>query len=517
MVEAIEFHGRLQRSDGRPVNPGRYDLLFRLHDGIAGDGAAWTEQLNDVAVAAGGFFHVVLGRDQPLRSQHFADGARWLSVQVVRAGRPAGEVGERVPLDGGLLRVGAAVADLEKRIEELGRGEPIRLPTAPPPGDEELQLLRRRTLKLHHRLQALEAGRGVVGAVGDRVADLEGRLLKIDGEDGRVMRIEDELEDIVGPDGDVVDLVERMDRIEGKAPALLANLARQRPAPEEPGTAARVKALADALAAFERRVAALEARPAPAAPTLDALGGLKKHGDHMYGKLVVQKGGIEVVSGGIKARGAHVNTLEVEHVVTAGRVIADAIELRGELTLDGTHRHLQVRHVEGRSGAGRKDGELHLNARAGAEVVVGNAEQQAGITVHGVVRTGGVHAGGRGLCERFDCDEVLRPGELACAGGRSPRTVERSEGAYDTRVIGVVGRGAGLALGDGKVEVVVAGTAKVRVIGPVRAGDLLVSSPTAGHAMACKDPAKARGAVIGKALTSHASGKGEAWLLVSPS
>jgi hypothetical protein len=514
LVEAIEFHGRLQRSDGRPVNPGRYDLLFRLHTGLADDGATWTEQINDVAVAAGGFFHVVLGRQHPIRAQLFDHGGTWLSVQVVRDGRPAGEVGERIPLSGGIVRLGAAVAELERQVADLGGGETIRLPTAPAPADEDLQLLRRRTLKLHRRLQALEAGRGAVGTVGDRVAELESRLLRVDGEDGRVMRIEDELEDIVGPDGDVVDLLERMDRIEGRAPELLANLARHRPPLEEPGAAARAKVLGDALAAIERRVAALEARPP--APTLESLGGVKRTGDNIYGKLVVQKGGIDVISGGIKARGAHVNTLDVEHVVSTGRLVAGGIELRGELTLDGTHRHLQVRHVEGRSGAGRKDGELHLNARAGAEVVVGNAQAQAGLTVHGVVRTGGLHAGGRGLCERFDCDEPLRAGEVACAGGRSPRTVERSTAAYDVRVVGVVGPGAGLSLGDGKIEVVIAGTAKVRVVGPVRTGDLLVSSGTAGHAMACKHPERARGTVLGKALTSHGRGKGEAWILVSP-
>lgn len=42
---------------------------------------------------------------------------------------------------------------------------------------------------------------------------------------------------------------------------------------------------------------------------------------------------------------------------------------------------------------------------------------------------------------------------------------------------------------------------------PVEVGDLLTTSPTAGHAMKADDPFKAFGAVIGKALRPLAAGQ----------
>ena len=44
--------------------------------------------------------------------------------------------------------------------------------------------------------------------------------------------------------------------------------------------------------------------------------------------------------------------------------------------------------------------------------------------------------------------------------------------------------------------------------GPIEVGDLLTTSPTPGHAMKASDPAKAFGAVIGKALGSLKAGTG---------
>ena len=43
--------------------------------------------------------------------------------------------------------------------------------------------------------------------------------------------------------------------------------------------------------------------------------------------------------------------------------------------------------------------------------------------------------------------------------------------------------------------------------GAIRFGDLLTSSPTPGHAMKASDPARAFGAVIGKALQPLESGQ----------
>lgn len=64
-------------------------------------------------------------------------------------------------------------------------------------------------------------------------------------------------------------------------------------------------------------------------------------------------------------------------------------------------------------------------------------------------------------------------------------------------------------------QVALSGRVPVKVdasYGSIRPGDLLVASPTPGHAMSVAEPR--RGAVVGKALESHDQGKGEIMMLV---
>ena len=51
--------------------------------------------------------------------------------------------------------------------------------------------------------------------------------------------------------------------------------------------------------------------------------------------------------------------------------------------------------------------------------------------------------------------------------------------------------------------------------GPIEAGDLLTTSPTAGHAMKVSDYDKAAGVMIGKALGSLSGGSGLIPVVVS--
>jgi hypothetical protein len=51
--------------------------------------------------------------------------------------------------------------------------------------------------------------------------------------------------------------------------------------------------------------------------------------------------------------------------------------------------------------------------------------------------------------------------------------------------------------------------------GPIQVGDLLTTSPTAGHAMRAVDPLKAFGAVIGKALRPLHSGQSLVPILIA--
>jgi hypothetical protein len=132
----------------------------------------------------------------------------------------------------------------------------------------------------------------------------------------------------------------------------------------------------------------------------------------------------------------------------------------------------------------------------------------------------------RDLAERFPADSSVRtePGTLMVLTDRG--TVAPSAGPYDPRVVGIVS-GAGelrpaITLGadvDGAASVPIAmtGTAFCLVdaeSSPVRVGDLLTTSPTAGHAMRAVDPQRAFGAVVGKALGGLCAGRGLVPVLV---
>ena len=101
----------------------------------------------------------------------------------------------------------------------------------------------------------------------------------------------------------------------------------------------------------------------------------------------------------------------------------------------------------------------------------------------------------------------------------------RSNVESDPTVVGVVASAPGLVLGSGAdqtdggeestVPVALAGIANVKVdaeYGPIAVGDLLVTSPTPGHAM--RDTASLPGTVLGKALQRLDAGRGTIQVLI---
>jgi hypothetical protein len=134
--------------------------------------------------------------------------------------------------------------------------------------------------------------------------------------------------------------------------------------------------------------------------------------------------------------------------------------------------------------------------------------------------TGDIFLANRDLAERFEIDSTAQcvPGMLmvvAESGALMPCT-----SSYDKRAVGVVaGAGAlrpAVTLGHDDrttptAAISLVGTACCWVDadhGSVAIGDLLTSSPTPGHAMKVADPARALGAIIGKALRSLPEGQG---------
>jgi hypothetical protein len=129
--------------------------------------------------------------------------------------------------------------------------------------------------------------------------------------------------------------------------------------------------------------------------------------------------------------------------------------------------------------------------------------------------------------EEFDVqqDSTIEPGSVVILTDEGAVTTCSEE--YDTRVAGVVsGAGAykpGIVLdrrsaSSRRVPVTLMGKVVCKVDAtnaPVRPGDILVSSPLAGHAMKARDRDRLAGAVLGKALESMSRGIGLLPMLVA--
>lgn len=119
------------------------------------------------------------------------------------------------------------------------------------------------------------------------------------------------------------------------------------------------------------------------------------------------------------------------------------------------------------------------------------------------------------------------PGTVVVIHGGGVNEVEPAHKAYDTSVAGVVSAKPGIVLGeagDGKATIATTGRVKVKVDaskGPIRIGDLLVTSDREGYAMKSEpvDVAGVRmhrpGTLIGKALEPIEKGDGEILVLLS--
>jgi len=99
------------------------------------------------------------------------------------------------------------------------------------------------------------------------------------------------------------------------------------------------------------------------------------------------------------------------------------------------------------------------------------------------------------------------------------QAVRRCTQAHDATAVGIVSEEPGFILGVDEAQAPIALCGRVPCwvdadIAPIRAGDLLVTSPTPGHAQKLLDGGHGTGAVIGKALESRASGRGRIQVFV---
>ncbi|MEJ7680535.1 MAG: hypothetical protein WKG06_22320 [Segetibacter sp.] len=160
--------------------------------------------------------------------------------------------------------------------------------------------------------------------------------------------------------------------------------------------------------------------------------------------------------------------------------------------------------------------------------VFGKGGRLAGLFQGDVEVTGDIRlTGGNDVAEHFSVINTNSVSPGCVMTFNEDGSIEVCNKSYDKKVAGVIsGAGdykPGLLLGKEETEadkMPIALMGKVFCwvdadLGSVEAGDLLTTSSTNGHAMKAKDPFKAFGAVIGKALKPLIAGKGLIPILVA--
>jgi hypothetical protein len=174
-----------------------------------------------------------------------------------------------------------------------------------------------------------------------------------------------------------------------------------------------------------------------------------------------------------------------------------------------------------------------VSAFGGNTGVYAKGPVNAGFFEGNIHVTGNITAAGDIILANADCAEdfnvsataSIEPGTVMVLG--NGEVLLPSCRAYDKRVAGVIsGAGnykPGIVLDkqdsqQRRLPVALLGKVFCKVdaqFGPIEVGDLLTTSPTAGHAMRVDDPLKAFGAVIGKALRPLTDGQGLIPILIA--
>jgi hypothetical protein len=135
---------------------------------------------------------------------------------------------------------------------------------------------------------------------------------------------------------------------------------------------------------------------------------------------------------------------------------------------------------------------------------------------------GGTQTGGADVAEAFEVENAINsysPGDVLVISTTNDRRVEKCREPYSTLVVGVYAAKPGVLLTERDIEAKLDDTIPVGVVGviptkvsgengPIRRGDLLVTSGAPGHAMKGTERDRMLGAIIGKALENFESGTG---------
>lgn len=175
----------------------------------------------------------------------------------------------------------------------------------------------------------------------------------------------------------------------------------------------------------------------------------------------------------------------------------------------------------------RPTGHIALLPFAGGNVGIGTTAPAAKLHVIGTTRTTVLEITGADLAEKFPVSEPIEPGMVVCIDLDRAGLLCLSRSAYDRAVAGIVSGANGFAAGailgnlpghDASPPVALSGRVYVWCDAAelsIEPGDFLTTSDTPGHAMKAADLDRSRGAVIGKAMTPLASGRGLVLVLVN--
>jgi hypothetical protein len=231
------------------------------------------------------------------------------------------------------------------------------------------------------------------------------------------------------------------------------------------------------------------------------------------------------IAGGLGAQ-------QLSNYTTGSRIIfnffADGFDNTGVLSNLGTFLVRQD---------GPQSSRISFGTNAGGGVtekftILGNGSIGVGTTAPTAMFhvTGDIKADGNIAAKYQDVAEWVRtprpltPGTVVVIDTVGPNQVVEGSKPFDPLVAGVVSARPGVVLGeksDDKIAVAHSGRVKVKVdarYGPVAVGDLLVTSPTMGHAMrATADGGNSvkPGTLLGKALEPLANGQGEILVLLT--
>jgi hypothetical protein len=203
-------------------------------------------------------------------------------------------------------------------------------------------------------------------------------------------------------------------------------------------------------------------------------------------------------------------------------------------------------HIMGGSDASLDSGSgyLVLGSESGVNIVIDNNEiiarnngsssnlwlnKDSGNVIMPVLQI----TGGSDLSEQFEiqgnqANLLPSPGMVVCIDPEHPGKLIVSTKAYDRTVAGIISGAGGIKPGmlmgqsdsasDGWYPVALVGRVYVWAdasYGSIEPGDLLTTSDTPGHAMKVTDYERAKGAIIGKAMSSLEEGRGLILVLVS--